>query len=113
MNATIQKWGNSLAIRIPMSFAKNIHLHQGSTVNLVLTKDTIEIHPKKAAKKYVLSEMLKKVNKNNIHPEVDWGPPVGREILWCKNLIVPTRAILCGLIFLRKSDMSRQGKDPL
>ena len=81
MNATIRKWGNSLALRIPMSFAKNIHLHQGSSVNLVLTKDKIEIRPKKTIKKYLLSEMLKKVNKNNIHPEVNWGPPVGREII--------------------------------
>ena len=82
MNATIQKWGNSLALRIPMSFAKNIHLHQGSAVDVILGKDKIEIRPKsRAKKKYVLSEMLKRVTKDNIHPEVDWGPPVGREII--------------------------------
>ena len=44
-------------------------------------KIPIEIRPKSAGKKYVLSEMLKKVTKENIHPEVDWGPPVGREII--------------------------------
>jgi len=81
MNATIQKWGNSLALRIPMSFAKNFHFHQGSAVEVVLAKDKIEIRPKKNAKKYVLSEMLKKINKNNIHAEVDWGGPVGRETI--------------------------------
>ena len=81
MNAIIQKWGNSLALRIPISFAKNIHLHQGSTVDLVLAKNKIEIRPKNPNKKYVLSEMLKKVTKDNIHPEIDWGPPVGREII--------------------------------
>ena len=81
MNATIQKWGNSLALRIPMSFAKNIHLHQGSSVDLILSKGKIEICPKKTTKQYVLSEMLKKINKNNIHAEVDWGKPVGREII--------------------------------
>ncbi|OGW84214.1 MAG: multidrug transporter MatE [Omnitrophica bacterium RIFCSPHIGHO2_02_FULL_51_18] len=81
MNAKVQKWGNSLALRIPMSFAKNIHIHQGSAVDLVMGKGKIEIRPKSAGKKYVLSEMLKKVTKENIHPEVDWGPPVGREII--------------------------------
>ena len=81
MNATIQKWGNSLALRIPMSFAKNIHLHQGSAVDIVLSKGKIEIHPKNPRKKYVLSEMLKKITKDSVHPEVDWGPPVGREII--------------------------------
>ncbi len=81
MTATIQKWGNSLALRIPMSFAKNFHFHQGSAVEVILAKDKIEIRPKKIVKKYVLSEMLKKVNKNNLHSEVDWGEPVGREII--------------------------------
>ena len=80
MNATIQKWGNSLALRIPMSFAKNIHLHQGSAVDVVLAKDKIEIRPKTIGKKYVLSEMVKKINKHNLHSEVDWGT-YGREML--------------------------------
>jgi antitoxin MazE len=82
MNATVQKWGNSLALRIPMSYAKNIHIRQGSAVDMILTKDKIEIRPKsQAKKKYVLSEMLKKVTKGNIHSEVDWGRPMGREII--------------------------------
>lgn len=79
MNATIQKWGNSLAIRIPMSFAKNIHLHKGSAVDVILMKDKIEIRPKNS-KKYVLSEMVKRINKNNLHAEPDWGT-YGRELL--------------------------------
>ncbi len=81
MNATIQKWGNSLALRIPMSFAKNIHLHQGSAVDVVLGKDKIEIRPKnRAKKKYVLSEMVKRITKDNIHHEIDWGT-CGRELI--------------------------------
>lgn len=80
MNATIQKWGNSLALRIPMSFAKSFDFRQGSAVEVVLTKDKIEIRPQKSAKKYVLSEMVKKINKNNLHHEVDWGT-YGRELL--------------------------------
>lgn len=81
MNATIKKWGNSLALRIPMSFAKNIHLHQGSTVDIILGKDKIEIHPKNPTKKkYVLSEMVKKITKDNIHHEVDWGT-AGKELI--------------------------------
>ena len=81
MNATIQKWGNSLALRIPMSFAKNFHFHQGSAVEVILAKDKIEIRPKnKNKKKYVLSEMIKKINKDNLHTEIDWGT-YGREML--------------------------------
>ena len=81
MNATVRKWGNSLALRIPMSYAKNIHLHQGSEVDLVLVKDKIEIHPKKGStRKYILSDMLKKISKENLHPETDWAAPPGREV---------------------------------
>ena len=80
MNTTIQKWGNSLAIRIPMSFAKNIHLHKGSAVDVILVKDKIEIRPKNSGKKYVLLEMVKRINKNNLHTEEDWGT-YGRELL--------------------------------
>lgn len=81
MNATIQKWGNSLALRIPMSFARNVHLHKGSPVDIVLSKDKIEIRPKNSAKKkYVLSEMVKKITKDNIHHEIDWGTS-GKELI--------------------------------
>lgn len=81
MNAMIQKWGNSLALRIPMSFAKSIHIHQGSAVDVILGKDKIEIHPKnQAKKKYVLSEMIKRITKDNIHHEIDWSN-YGRELI--------------------------------
>lgn len=50
-------------------------------MDIVLAKDRIEIRPKQDRKKYVLSEMVSKMTKNNIHPEIDWGPPVGREII--------------------------------
>ncbi len=80
MNTTIQKWGNSLALRIPMSFAKNIHLHKGSAVDVVLNKGKIEIRPAMMNKKYVLSEMVKKITKENIHTETDWGT-FGRELI--------------------------------
>ena len=37
--------------------------------------------PSKRVKKYSLREMLKKITKDNVHPETDWDPPVGREIV--------------------------------
>lgn len=81
MNATIQKWGNSLALRIPMSFAKNIHLHQGSEVDLILENNKIEIRRKnKTSKKYVLSQMVKKITRHNTHAETDWGV-YGKELI--------------------------------
>ncbi len=79
MKSTVQKWGNSLAIRIPKSFATEIGLSQGTEINLVLFENKIQIEPIKK-KKFTLDELLSQVTEENIHKEVDTGTPVGKEI---------------------------------
>ncbi len=79
MKSTIQKWGNSLAIRIPKSFANEIDLSQGSEIDLVLFENKIQIEPIKK-KKISLDDLLSKVTEENIHKEIETGPPVGKEI---------------------------------
>ena len=78
MNASVQKWGNSLALRIPISLAKDIHLHRGSLVELAVRNGSMVVKPNRR-KKYSLSQLLKSVTKINIHSEHDWGGPVGKE----------------------------------
>lgn len=78
MDATIQKWGNSLAIRIPGSYAKDISLQQGSVVDLIKEKNKIIIVPKKKSLK--LSDLLKQITDDNIHSEEFSEGPVGKEI---------------------------------
>lgn len=79
MKSTVQKWGNSLAIRIPKSFANEINLSQGAEIDLVLFDNKIQIEPTKK-KKLTLSDLLSKVTEENIHQEIDTGDPVGKEI---------------------------------
>ena len=79
MKSTVQKWGNSLAIRIPKSFATEIDLSQGAEIDLVLFENKIQIEPIKK-KKLTLDELLNQVTEENIHEEVDTGTPVGKEI---------------------------------
>jgi antitoxin MazE len=79
MKSTVQKWGNSLAIRIPKSFANEIDLSQGAEIDLVLLDNKIQIEPAKK-KKLTLSDLLIKVTEENIHQEIDTGDPVGKEI---------------------------------
>jgi antitoxin MazE len=78
MNATIQKWGNSLAMRIPKAVARDVHLETGCVVNLAVRDGRVIIEPARKAK-YQLDELLKGVSKKNIHRSVDTGPAVGRE----------------------------------
>ncbi len=78
MKSTVQKWGNSLAIRIPKSFANEIDLSQGTEIDLVLFDDKIQIEPIK--KKLSLKDLLSKVTDDNIHNEIDTGAVVGKEV---------------------------------
>lgn len=80
MNATVQKWGNSLALRIPSALAKELNLRQGSPVDVAVEEGRIVVKPSKE-RKLSLAKLLKGVTKENRHAEADWGAPMGREIL--------------------------------
>ena len=78
MTTKIQRWGNSLALRIPKSFAEDIHLAKGATVNLSIADGRLVIEPALRAE-YSLSGLLKNVTKDNLHSEADTGRALGRE----------------------------------
>ena len=78
MEVTIQKWGNSLAIRIPGSYAKDISIQQGSSVELIKEKNKLVIVPKKSGLK--LKNLLEKITDDNVHNEEFMEGPVGKEI---------------------------------
>ena len=80
MQTTIQKWGNSLAVRIPRSFASETQIENGTEVDLFIKNNQLIISPV-AKKEYTLDNMLSKVNESNIHYEIDFGEPRGRELL--------------------------------
>ena len=77
MEAVIQKWGNSLGIRIPNLIARELSLKNGSVVDINDNGKEIVIKPVKKSK---LSEMLERINDENIHQEVETVGPVGNEI---------------------------------
>jgi antitoxin MazE len=79
MKTHIQKWGNSLAIRIPKSFANEVGLQQETSVEISLSAGKLVVTPV-AHPKPRLDQMLVKINKDNLHHEVDTGPAVGNEI---------------------------------
>jgi antitoxin MazE len=79
MQTKITKWGNSLALRIPKSFALNANLKQNELVDLSIEKEKIIITPINE-KEYSLKDLLDKVTESNLHGEFDTGEPVGKEI---------------------------------
>lgn len=79
VHAKVTRWGNSLAVRIPSSFAKDARLTTGSTVDISVRDGKIVIDPH-VKKDYSLEELLKGVTRKNLHAEIDTGEAVGREI---------------------------------
>ncbi len=78
MHTRIQKWGNSLALRIPQAFAAEAGLKQGSRVNLSVVEGRLVITPA-PAQGVTLDDLLAGVRPDNLHGEVDTGDAVGRE----------------------------------
>jgi len=79
MNSKIQKWGNSLAIRIPKSFADELNVGMNSVVDLSIEDGKLVIQPEIAPEDR-LDDLLAQVKSENLHGEVDSGDPVGREV---------------------------------
>jgi len=79
MQARVQKWGNSLAVRIPSSFAAQSQLEHNSPVEILMEENNIVIRPV-GKPKPSLAQLLDAVTPQNIHSEVDPGKPLGREV---------------------------------
>jgi len=79
MKTHIQKWGNSLALRIPKSFANEVGLEQDSPVEVSLEDGKLVIAA--ATKpKLTLRRLLAQVTKDNRHAEFDTGTAIGSEV---------------------------------
>jgi len=78
MRTRIQKWGNSLALRIPKVFASEVGLKKDTEVEMSLEKGRLVITPIKETTS--LEQLLAKVTEENRHKEIDIGPKVGREV---------------------------------
>jgi len=73
----VQKWGNSLAVRIPKPFAEGAGLFASSEVEVSLEKGEVRLTPIRP--RWKLDQLLAGVRKRNLHSEVESGPAVGRE----------------------------------
>lgn len=84
MKLTIQKWGNSLALRIPATVANEIGVKKGSVVELAAGQDTVfftVVRRKRKTAEITLDELLAGVTPENRHDFVDVGPAVGHEVV--------------------------------
>ena len=82
MTTTIQKWGNSQAVRLPKTILEALFLRENDQVEIKAENDIIVI--KKATRKRrankSLEERFASYESDGACPEFDWGEPVGNEI---------------------------------
>ena len=79
MISRVQKWGNSLALRIPGAFAKEIGLRNETSVELSQVEGKLVITPL-SEPDMTFDKLLAGIKKENIHEEVDTGYTAGNEI---------------------------------
>ena len=77
MHTQIGKWGNSLAVRIPGTYAKDLDLKEGMDLDVSLVEGGILLRPQ--ARQYSLEELVSEITPENTHEETDWGDSIGRE----------------------------------
>jgi antitoxin MazE len=78
MRATVKKWGNSAAVRIPASVMQATNLDLDEMVDVREEAGRIIIEPIRQA--YELDVLLKGITSKNQHAAVDFGPPSGKEV---------------------------------
>jgi antitoxin MazE len=80
MRRQVQRWGNSLAVRIPASVAEDCALVEGSPVEVRVEDGRILLVPEpRARRKYTLGELVSRISRRNRQPSVASGRRVGRE----------------------------------
>jgi antitoxin MazE len=77
MRTKVQKWGNSLAVRIPKPFAEGAGLKVATEVEVSLEKGTLRVSAVRP--RWQLRALVSRVTTRNRHAEVEFGQSVGRE----------------------------------
>ena len=78
MRVQVQKWGNSLALRIPKPFAEDVGVSEGTVVDVSVADGRLMAEPV-APRRVRLDDLLNRVTKRNLHGETATGRAVGRE----------------------------------
>jgi antitoxin MazE len=78
MKTLVQRWGNSLAVRIPKTFAEEISVREGDEVEMTITRGRLVVVPRPEPE-YDVSDLIKGIHQNNTHKEVSVGDRRGQE----------------------------------
>jgi antitoxin MazE len=83
MRVAFQKWGNSLALRVPKAFADEIGASDGKAAEMSVRNGQLVVEiarMQRRKRRYKIDELVSGITPDNRHEEVNWGPPVGNEV---------------------------------
>jgi antitoxin MazE len=81
--ATVNKWGNAQAIRLPSDFCKKLGISPGDTVTLEIVKNKIVVSTTSQKLPNTIQERIKFWDGvRDMSSEIDWGADVGKEAFW-------------------------------
>lgn len=80
MKTKAQKWGNSLAVRVPKGIAEKAGLKTEDVLEIEVEDGNLVLMPL-TRREYRLKDLVKGITRDNLHQEIDFGEPVGREAL--------------------------------
>ncbi len=80
MKTKVQKWGNSLAVRIPARMAQELSICDGSAVEVRLVDGELRLSPA-GLPELDIHDLILAITRDNQHEAIDFGPPVGNETL--------------------------------
>ncbi len=79
MKTKVQKWGNSLAVRIPQSFAEEVGFQNGTSVTLSMDDGKLVLTPVSSSS-IKLECLLEQITEANLYSEIETGQPSGNEV---------------------------------
>ena len=80
MQVTMRKWGNSIGVRIPAGILIELNLSAEKKVDVRAEAGRIIIEPIIDSQE-TLEQLLGQITPDNVHSEIDFGQPVGKELL--------------------------------
>ncbi len=80
MQVTMRKWGNSIGVRIPAGILTELNLSAEKKVDVRAEAGRIIIEPIIDSQE-TLEQLLGQITPDNVHSEIDFGQPVGKELL--------------------------------
>jgi antitoxin MazE len=84
MDIQVNQWGNSSGIRLPKALLEQLGAQVGTTLKANVENGRLVLEPKRKRSKkprYTLEELCAQMTPENRPDYIDWGPPVGREII--------------------------------